>query len=231
VTLFARAGCAQAQSAQRRPLAPGTCDMLETPTAESRDPLQQLAAILEAAGEQHPLDKLMPHVHADLRRLARAQRRRMPSGETLSTTALVNEAYLKLRRADYPGLADRAHFLALVARAMRQILIDHARSRLAEQQRMLQVEIELEAKPQEDVEDFARLLELDVALEELDKHSPRLAEVVLYRYFAGYSVQETAELLGVAVRTVNPDRHKAQAWLMLALQPQSASEADAAEPT
>lgn len=186
------------------------------------DPLDQLAAILAAAGEEHPLDKLMPYVHADLRRLARAQRRRMVSGETLSTTALVNEAYLKLRHANYPGLADRAHFMALVARAMRQVLIDHARSRMAERERLAHIEIELNAKPEEDADDFARLLELDVALKELDRHSPRLAEVVLYRYFAGYSVQETAELLDVTVRTVNRDWHKAQAFLMLALQPTSA---------
>ena len=186
--------------------------------ATDADPLDRLADILRAAGETHPLDVLMPHVHADLRRLARAQRRRMGSGETLSTTALVNEAYLKLRRADYPGLADRAHFMALVARAMRQVLIDHARSRLAEAQRLRHVEIELDAKPQEDADDFARLLELDAALQDLDKQSPRLAEVVLYRYFAGYSVQETADLLGVTVRTVNRDWHKAQAFLLMSLQ-------------
>lgn len=185
------------------------------------DPLASLADILRAAGEAHPLDVLMPHVHADLRRLARAQRRRLGGGETLSTTALVNEAYLKLRRADYPGLADRTHFLALVARAMRQVLIDHARSRIAEKQRLAQVEIELESKPQDDADDYARLLELDAAVQELDKQSPRLAEVVLYRYFAGYSVQETAELLGVTVRTVNRDWHKAQAFLMLAMQTDS----------
>ncbi len=189
-----------------------------TPPADS-DPLDQLSALLAAAGEANPLDKLMPYVHADLRRLARAQRRKMVPGDTLSTTALVNEAYLKLRRADFPGLVDRNHFLALTARAMRQILIDHARSRLSEHQRLAEVERELRAKPQEDAEDFARLIELDTALQELDKHSPRLAEMVLYRYFAGYSVQETAELLGITVRTVNRDWHKAQAWLMLALDP------------
>ena len=190
----------------------------ELSLASDADPLDRLADFLRAAGETHPLDVLMPHVHADLRRLARAQRRRMGSGETLSTTALVNEAYLKLRRADYPGLVDRAHFLALVARAMRQVLIDHARSRLAEAQRLRQVEIDLDGKPEEDAADFARLLELDVALQELDKQSPRLAEVVLYRYFAGYSVQETADLLGVTVRTVNRDWHKAQAFLLMSLQ-------------
>ena len=82
---------------------------------------------------------------------------------------------------------------------------------------MIEVERELREKPFEDAEDFSRLVELDTALQELDKHSPRLANMVLYRYFAGYSVQETAELLGVTVRTVNRDWHKAQAWLLMAL--------------
>lgn len=173
----------------------------------------------------------MPLVHQDLRRLARAQRRQMASGETLSTTALVNEAYLKLRRADYPGLEGRAHFFSLVARAMRQILIDHARSRLAEHRRMREVERELDARPFEDAVDLVRLLEVDSALHELEKHQPRLAQVVLYRYFAGYSPQETADLLDVHVRTVNRDWHKARAWLMLSLDPvDPVDPADPADP-
>ena len=190
--------------------------MTATPP-DAADPLDQLATLLAAAGEANPLDKLMPYVHADLRRLARSQRRKMLTGDTLSTTALVNEAYLKLRRADYPGLVDKNHFMALTARAMRQILIDHARSRLSDANRMIEVERELKEKPFEEAEDFARLVELDTALKELGEHSPRLADMVLYRYFAGYSVQETAELLGVTVRTVNRDWHKAQAWLLMAL--------------
>ncbi|MBK9496133.1 MAG: hypothetical protein IPO08_16795 [Xanthomonadales bacterium] len=114
----------------------------------SNDALGQITAILSAAGG-NPLDTLLPLVHADLRRLARAQRRQMEPGETLSTTALVNEAYLKLRRADYPNLANRAHFFSLAARAMRQILIDHARSRLAEQNAWC-MERELRDKPMDD---------------------------------------------------------------------------------
>lgn len=190
--------------------------MLETP---SGDALGQITALLAAAGEANPLDRLMPYVHADLRRLARAQRRQMQPGETLSTTALVNEAYLKLRRVDYPGVANRAHFFSLVARAMRQILIDHARSRLAEARRMQEVERELRERPQEDAADLARLLELDSALDELESIQPRLAQVVIYRYFAGYTPTETAELLEVTERTVNRDWHKARAWLELAMTP------------
>lgn len=189
------------------------------PSARSEgDAIGQITAILAAAGEPEPLDRLLPLVYADLRRLARAQRRQMEPGETLSTTALVNEAYLKLRRADHPGLADRVHFFSLVARAMRQILIDHARSRLAEQRRMREVERELRDRPHEDAAELARLLEIDSALDELEQLNPRLAQVVLYRYFAGYSAQETADLLEVTVRTVNRDWHKARTWLTLALE-------------
>ena len=188
------------------------------PIPEADDALGRITQLLAAAGEANPLDALMPLVHQDLRRLARAQRRQMASGETLSTTALVNEAYLKLRRANYPGLEGRAHFFSLVARAMRQILIDHARSRLAEHNRMREVERELHAQPFENAADLARLLEVDSALDKLEEHSPRLAQVVLYRYFAGYSPQETAELLDVHVRTVTRDWHKARAWLLMALE-------------
>lgn len=189
-----------------------------TAPPDTDDALGRITQILAAAGEASPIDALMPLVHADLRRLARAQRRQMESGETLSTTALVNEAYLKLRRADYPGLEGRAHFFSLVARAMRQILIDHARSRLAEQQRMREVKRDLDARPFEDAAELARLLEVDSALDELEREQPRLAQVVLYRYFAGYTPQETADLLDVHVRTVTRDWHKARAWLMLALE-------------
>lgn len=192
-------------------------------------PLGQITAILAAAGDPNPLDSLLPLVHADLRRLARAQRRQLEPGETLSTTALVNEAYLKLRRADYPGLANRAHFFSLVARAMRQILIDHARTRLAEARRMQHVQRELDDKPVEDARELARLLEVDSALDELEKVQPRLAQVVLYRYFAGYSATETAELLDVTERTINRDWQKARAFLSIALdQPMVEDAADGA---
>lgn len=198
-----------------------------TALPDTDDALGRITQILAAAGEASPIDVLMPLVHADLRRLARAQRRQMESGETLSTTALVNEAYIKLRRAEYPGLEGRAHFFSLVARAMRQILIDHARSRLAEQRRMREVKHDLDARPFEDAEELARLLEVDSALDELEREQPRLAQVVLYRYFAGYTPQETADLLDVHVRTVTRDWHKARAWLMLALERQAPANDDA----
>ena len=195
-----------------------------TSLPDTEDALVRITQILAAAGEGNPLDALMPLVHADLRRLARAQRRQMDSGETLSTTALVNEAYLKLRRVDYPGLEGRAHFFSLVARAMRQILTDHARSRLAQARRVKEIGYELDDKPHEDAAEMARLIEIDSALDELEQHEPRLAQVVMYRYFAGHSPQEVADLLDINVRTVNRDWHKARAWLSMALRSRGATD-------
>lgn len=194
------------------------------------DALGRITAILAAAGDSNPMDTLMPLVHQDLRRLARAQRARMEPGETLSTTALVNEAYLKLRRAKRTEVESREHFFSLVARAMRQILIDHARSRLAERRRIDVVAIDMEDKPELEAKELQRLLDIDSALTELEQHDERLAQVVLYRYFAGYSAQETAELIGVTERTVNRDWHKARAWLALALEPKTGGE-DEGEPS
>lgn len=188
------------------------------------DPLAHITRILAAAGDANPLDTLMPLVHADLRRLARAQRSRMEPGETLSTTALVNEAYLKLRRADYPNLQDREHFFSLVARAMRQILIDHARARLSERRRVDAVRIELEERPEADAIELQRLLEIDSAVSELEKQHPRLAQVVMFRYFAGYSAGETAGLLDVTERTVNRDWQKARAFLAMLLERRESGE-------
>ncbi len=193
--------------------------------ASANSALNQITQILAAAGEADPLNTLMPLVYSDLRRLARSQRRQLESSDTLSTTALVNEAYLKLRRADYPGLQNRAHFFALVARSMRQILIDHARSKLAEAQRMSNVAREMDERPFEDAAELSRLLEIDSALDELEQQEPRLAQVVLYRYFGGHSPQETADLLDVNVRTVNRDWHKARAWLSIALRTRGVADA------
>ncbi|HPF73916.1 MAG: ECF-type sigma factor [Lysobacteraceae bacterium] len=181
------------------------------------DALGQITAILSAAGEANPLDSLMPMVHQDLKRLARAQRARMEPSHTLSTTALVNEAYLKLKKAGRQDLHNREHFFSLVARAMRQILIDHARSRLAERKRIDVVAMEMEDRPEIEAKELQRLLDIDSALSELEQHDERLAKVVLYRYFAGYSAEETAALCNVTERTINRDWQKARAWLAMSL--------------
>lgn len=148
---------------------------------------------------------------AQLRTLAHAARRRMAAGETLATTALVNEAYLKLTRPSSAKALDPRHFFALAALAMREILIDEARRRRTSH--------ELPAKEGEAEQwlapalDPTRMVALDQAMRGLAALQPRLAQVVTCRFFAGYTEEETAEILGVDVRTVQRDWQRARAWL------------------
>ncbi|HET6632952.1 MAG TPA: ECF-type sigma factor [Rhodanobacteraceae bacterium] len=182
-------------------------------TAEDADDAR-IHAELERlqAGDREALDRLLPLVLDDLRRLARAQRRRLGSGETLRTTALIHEAYLKLRRHEGGGASTRRHFLHTAALAMRQILIDHARSRMAARARHERA-AELAEPPEALYRQAQDVLDIDIALRDLEPLNPRLVEVVNCRYFAGYSERETGELLGVSERTVRRDWLKARAWL------------------
>jgi RNA polymerase sigma factor (TIGR02999 family) len=156
--------------------------------------------------------QLAPLFYADLRRLARGVRRGQRREATLQTTALIHEAYLKLERT--PVWQNRAHFLRAAALAMRQVLVDDARSRLSLRRGEGHTALPLEAAdqlpaPAEDAE----LVALSEAMTRLMALNPRLAEVVECRYFAGYSEAETAEALGIHERTVRRDWVKARAWL------------------
>ncbi|MCB1569246.1 MAG: sigma-70 family RNA polymerase sigma factor [Xanthomonadales bacterium] len=162
------------------------------------------------------LDQLMVGMHAELRQIARRQRRGAMAGETLSTTALVNEAYLKFSASPREFEAiDHGHFLALAARAMRFILINYARDRLTQKRNIKLEQRGLEAH-EIDVTDSGNeeeLLELDHALEQLEKVRPRLAQVVQLRFFAGLSEDEVAEALAISRSSVGRDWIKARGWL------------------
>lgn len=176
-------------------------------TARIRRELERLQA-----GEHEAMDALLPLLFQPLRRIARAQRQRIAGGETLRTTALIHEAYLKLRGSQQLRINDEHHFLNLAARAMRQILIDHARSRVAAQQREEQVG---HADQFRQVQRHAHaLLDLDEALDRLEPEHPRLAQIVICRFFAGYTEQEVADLLKLSPRTVRREWLKAKAWLL-----------------
>ncbi len=164
-------------------------------------------APLRAAAQQ-----LMPLFYADLKRLARRIRSGVPQAETLQTTALIHEAYLKLHAT--PMWNDRRHFLRAAALAMRQVLVDDARARLAGRRNHGErpLPIEAAADVAADAPD-ERILAVDAALQELAALSPRLAQTVECRYFAGYTEPETAEALGVSVATVERDWVKARSWL------------------
>ena len=182
-------------------------------SVSTRDSIRILAELRRLQGGDHSaLDALLPLLFQPLRRIAHAQRTRVDGSETLCTTALIHEAYLKLRHSGELAVEDDAHFLNLAARAMRQILIDHARARTTARQRDL-------ASGQQ-ISDHAlqrqatELLELDAALQRLEPMHPRLMQIVLYRFFAGYSEAETGRLLAISTRTVRRDWLKAKALLL-----------------
>ncbi|CAA9354634.1 MAG: hypothetical protein AVDCRST_MAG89-3342 [uncultured Gemmatimonadetes bacterium] len=159
------------------------------------------------------LDRAFPLVYEDLRHLARRHLRREAAGHTLSTTALVHEAYVRLERAN-PPWGDRAHFFALAATAMRRILVDHARRHHAARRGGAPSRVPLEAIEGMAVEERADLLvALDDALARLARLDPRQVRVVECRFFGGLTEEETAQALGVGLRTAKRDWAKARSWL------------------
>lgn len=165
------------------------------------------------AGDPSARDKLFAEVYDQLRARARAQLQRASLERTLNTTALVHEAYLKLSGDASWTVRDRFHFFALTSRAMRQILVDHARQRTRERRGggrapvdLDQVEVPIEARA-------AELVALDGALERLEAADPELARVVEWRFFGGLSVEEIAASLQVSERTVKRQFRAARAFL------------------
>lgn len=154
---------------------------------------------------------LMEAFHSELRGLAHRERRRLGGSETLRTTALVNEAYLKLFQGGQ--WRDRAHFLNVAALAMRQVLVSYARERLATKRGAGIESLPLDAADHVLIESEERIVALDEALTRLAAREPRLARVVECRYFAGYTEAETAAALEITDRTVQRDWAKAKALL------------------
>ncbi len=165
-------------------------------------------------GDRAALDALFPVIYEDLRRRARGILRHESPGHTLSTTALVHESYLKLIDGDRLPVHDRAHFLAVAARAMRQVLISYARRHQAAKRGGGMIPLELEESATSRADDGAdRMLELDRALEKLAAEDDRLARTVEMRFFGGMTVEEIAQAQDRAPSTVKLDWQKARAWL------------------
>lgn len=178
----------------------------------------QVAALLATAPDTAPnrLERLVPLIYDELRTMAHRQLGRGDRNHTLQTTALVHEAYFKLAAGNVNGRG-RAYFFAAAAQAMRQVLVEHARSRNAKK-RGGGAELVTLREEDASVDTYAvELLELDDALRRLARHSLRQVKVVEFRFFAGMSVEETAQALGVAPRTVEADWAMARAWLFQVL--------------
>jgi RNA polymerase sigma factor (TIGR02999 family) len=168
------------------------------------------------AGDQSALNKLLPIVYGELRKIASSYLSREHSQQTIQTADLVHEAYLRLASADV-SWQNRAHFFGIAARSMRQILVDHARRRNAEKRGGGMTRVSLSESVLVVDEDASRLLMLDEALRKLEKVDERLCRVVELRYFSGLTVEETAEVLLVSARTVENDWTLAKAWLFRAM--------------
>ena len=155
--------------------------------------------------------ELLPLLYEDVRALARRERRRVGAGVTMQTTALVHEAYLKLLGA--ARFNDRQHFLRASSLAMRHILINHARNRMAEKRGGGASHVALEEAEDISIGEATVLIEINEALGRLAELSPRLAQIVECRFFAGFTDEQTAQALGLTDRTVRRDWVKARAWL------------------
>ena len=174
---------------------------------------QLLAALRE--GDRGALDRLFPLIYAELHDRAHRQLARRRPGDTLSTTALVHEAYLKLTDSAHQTYQDRTHFFAVASRAMRQILLDYARRMSAAKRGGLAVSLDPDQLG--DPGRAEELIALDEALTRLEALDERLARNVEMRFFGGLSVEETAEALGMSPRTVKRDWRKARAFLFEAI--------------
>jgi len=189
-----------------------------TPAPDTPSPAE-IEAILTGvrAGDAEALDRLFTLSYAELHRAAAALLRAEAPGHTLQPTALVHELWLKLSGGTPPEVASRAHFVGVAARAMRQVLVDHARRRRAAKRgdgvtpvRISQVQVGMDI-------DVEELIALNDALDRLGEQSPRLRTLVELRFFGGLTEEEAAAAMGVTSRTVQRDWVKARAWLHQAL--------------
>ena len=165
------------------------------------------------------IDQILPLIYDDLREVARCQQARFGSTPTLQTTELVHEAFLKLRNSADQNIRNRMHLKRLSSLAIRQLIVDHARSKLAAKRGSGQAPLSLN----EELAGAATgseqtVLQIDEALARLEEANPRLAEVVIARFFGGQTADEIAEMLDISVRTVQRDWERARAWLLVEMQ-------------
>ncbi len=201
---------------------PRQADPVDTVTSASRADAPGLNRIgldgLELfAQDRESLDRLVPLVYRELRTIAHRHLSASGSEDTLNSTALVHEAYLKLGNSTGPEWQDRTHFFALASMVMRQILTDRARARIALKRGGVQHRVTLDEETLAVDDQAESLLQLDDALTRLAAIAPRLVRVIEFRFFGGMTEDEVGAVLGVTTRTVRRDWDKARLWLRRAL--------------
>jgi len=169
-------------------------------------------------GDRAAGDEAASRIYGELHRIASREMRRERPGHTLQTTALVNEAYMRLSAAGSLEIQSRGHFFAVASRQMRRILVDHARSAGAQRRGGGAMQIELDDAQAGAEGRGLDLLLLDESLQELERLDPRAAKVVELRYFGGYTDKEVLEALGVSLATVRRDWEYARSWLFRRMQ-------------
>jgi RNA polymerase sigma factor (TIGR02999 family) len=193
------------------------------PTLSEPDPLPPITLLLRQAtqGDRDALDQVFESLYPDLRRVARARLHQQGRPESLNTTSLVHESFMRLAATASLRLEDRKHFFAYAAKTMRSVIIDTAREHLADRRGGGAEHVTLGGTAALQVADNSGasddLLRVNDALQQLEALDPELAELVEMRYFGGYSEAEIAELKGVNERTVRRHWDKARAWLFVAL--------------
>jgi RNA polymerase sigma-70 factor (ECF subfamily) len=185
--------------------------------SDSRGSGEGVTQLLRAwnEGDLEALEQLMPMVHQELKRIARARFAAEGPGHTLQPTALVNEVYLRLARKMSPSWVDRGHFLAYAGAMMRSILVDHARRKSAAKRGGDRPTISIDDHRDvgQTADSVVDLVALDEALQRLDRLEPRQSRIVELRYFAGLTIAETAALLDLSISSVKDDWRMARSWL------------------
>ena len=166
-----------------------------------------------ANGDKGALDRLLPLVYVELRRIAQKHLRQERPGHTLQPTALVHEMYARLASQATPDVRDRVHFLSVAAHVMRQILIDHARTKYAQKRGGRKEKLSLDEARDACIEKPAIMLRIDDALNQLARHDARKARLIEMRFFGGLTAEESADVLGLPVTAVRRELRVAQAWL------------------
>ena len=179
----------------------------------------QVTQLLASLGQREDaLEQLSRLIYADIHRLAKFHRQGFKGGETLRTTALVHEAFLKVFSSDTDYINDRQHLLRIMTLAMRQIIVDHARKQLSQKRGSDAVHLPLDEQQLGACgQDAARILDVEAAIQRLNERDKSLADIVSARYYAGLTTEEIAEMEQVSRRTVQRQLRRANAWLRLEL--------------